>query len=336
MPAIITHSFFAEDSLGNIKDPVLKDKISSRMDLFYLGAQGPDLFFYYKAKPWIKYDGIEKLGNIVHENLVDTFFKESFDYLDSLKGNDGFYDLLTYLAGYMCHYSLDRNTHPLIHYSAGIDNGLTKATRKYYNHHRRLESTIDYFSLIKKGVDPVRFKSFELVSIRKRFEPVLIDYYIFILDKVYGTTITLGQVRSVIHDISRVLKNLYDPIGLKLLLYRLLELLMGARDEITSSMIPRRLINGMDYLNLDHRKWVHPCNPGHSSDESFWDLYNIALDETVKFMDLISVYLKSGRFPDALLDMTSNISYSTGIECGNSSKLKYFDSIYDKVYEPVR
>jgi hypothetical protein len=104
---------------------------------------------------------------------------------------------------------------------------------------------------------------------------------------------------------------------------------MGARDEITSSMIPRRLINGIDYLNLDHHKWMHPCNPGHSSDESFWDLYNMALDETVKFMDLISVYLKSGRFPDALLDMTNNISYSTGIECGNSSKLKYFDSIYD-------
>jgi hypothetical protein len=307
----------------------LKNEISSRIDLFYLGAQGPDIFFYYKAKPWIKYDGVEKLGNIIHENLVDTFFKESFVYLDSLKGNDRFYDLLTYLTGYLCHYSLDRNTHPLIHYSAGIDNGLTKATRKYYNHHRRLESTIDYFSLVKKEICPVRFKSFELVSIRKRFEPVLIDYYIFILDKVYGTTITPRQVRSAINDISRVLKNLYDPIGLKLLLYRLLELLTGARDEITSSMIPRRLINGIDYLNLDHRKWMHPCNAGLSSNESFWDLYDMALDETGKFMDLISLYLESGRFPDALLDMAGNISYSTGIECGNSSELKYFDSIYE-------
>ena len=329
MPAIITHSFFAEDALRNIKDPALKNEISSRIDLFYLGAQGPDIFFYYKAKPWIKYDGVEKLGNIMHENLVDTFFKESFDYLDNLKRDEGFYDLLTYLTGYLCHYSLDRNTHPLIHYSAGIDNGLTKAKRKYYNHHRRLESTIDYFSLVKKGIYPVRFKSFELVSIRKRFEPVLIDYYIFILDKVYSTTITPGQIKSAIHDISRVLKNLYDPIGLKFLLYRLLELLMYARDEITSSMIPRRLINGMDYLNLDHRKWRHPCNASCSSDESFWDLYDMALDEAGKFMDLISVYLESSRFPDVLLDMTGNISYSTGIECGNSSKLKYFDSIYE-------
>ena len=329
MPAIITHSFFAEDTIENIKDSPLKKVISSRRDLFYLGAQGPDIFFYYKAKPWIKYDGVEKLGNIMHENLVDTFFKESFDYLDSLTGSYGFYDILTYLAGYLCHYSLDRKTHPLIHYSAGIDNGLTKATRKYYNYHRRLESTIDYFSLVKRGICPVRFKSFELVSISKKFEPVLIDYYVFILDKVYNATITPGQVRSAVHDISRVLKDLYDPIGLNFLLYRLLELLMDARDEITSSMIPRRLKNGLDYLNLDHHKWTHPCNAGHSSDESFWDLYDMALDETRKFMDLLSDYLKSGCFPDAILDMTGNISYSTGIRCGNSSKLKYFDSIYD-------
>ena len=329
MPAIITHSFFAEDTLRNIKDPLLKSEISSRMDLFYLGAQGPDIFFYYKAKPWIRYDGVEKLGNIMHENLVDTFFKESFDYLDSLKGSSGFYDLLTYLTGYLCHYSLDRNTHPLIHYSAGIDNGLTRATRKYYNHHRRLESPIDYFSLLKMRVDPVRFKAFKLVSIRKRFEPVLIDYYIFILSKVYDTIITSGQARSVIHDISRVLKNLYDPIGLKFLLYRLLELLTGARDEITSSMIPHRLKNGMDYLNLKHRKWTHPCNPGSSSDKSFWDLYATALDETNKFMDLVSDYLENDHFPDALLNITDNISYSTGIKCGNSIELKYFDSIYD-------
>ena len=329
MPAIITHSFFAEDTLRNIKDPVLKNEILSRMDLFYLGAQGPDIFFYYKAKPWIKYDGIEKLGNIMHENRVDTFFEESIYYLEGLKGSSRFYDLLTYLMGYLCHYALDRNTHPLIHYSAGIDNGLIKATRKYYNHHRRLESTIDYFSLLNRGLKPVRFKSFELVSIRKKFEPVLTDYYIFILDKVYNTTISSNQVRSAVHDISRVLKNLYDPTGLKLLLYRLLEFLMRARDEITSSMIPRKLMNGMDYLNLNHRKWIHPCNESFSSNESFWDLYDKSLGEADKFMDLVSGYLKGDRFSDTLLSMTANISYSTGIECGNSKELKFFNSIYD-------
>lgn len=331
MPAIITHSFFAEDTLRNIKDRILKNEISSRIDLFYLGAQGPDIFFYYKAKPWIKYDGVEKLGTIMHENLVDTFFKNSFDYLDGLRGSTGFYDLLTYLAGYLCHYSLDRKTHPLIHYSAGIDNGLTKATRKYYNHHRRLESTIDYFSLLKRGIAPVSFKSFELISTGKRFEPVLIDYYVSMLDKVYNTMITPKQVTSAIHDISSVLKNLYDPLGLKFLIYRLLELIMGTRGEITSSMIPRRLKNGMDYLNLDHRKWIHPCNAGYGSNESFWDLYDRALDEADKFMNFISGYLKNGHFSNNILDMTGNISYSTGIECGNSSELKYFDSIYDQV-----
>ncbi len=329
MPAIVTHSFFADDVLKDIGDSLLKNEISSRRDLFYLGAQGPDIFFYYKANPWIRYDGIEKLGNIMHESMVDSFFKESFGYLDSLTEDNGFYDLLTYLVGYMCHYFLDRTAHPLIHYSAGIDNRLTRATRKYYNHHRRLESTIDYFSLIRRAVDPVSFKSYELVSLRKRFEPVLIGYYIFILDKVYDIVITPEQVRSAIHDISKVLKYLYDPTGLKFLIFRLLELFMGGRDEITSSMLPRKLKNGLDYLNLGHRTWIHPCGINSKSNASFWDLYTEALNETSKSMDLISNYLESGRLPNGLIEMTGNISYSTGIECGNSSQLKYFDSIYD-------
>jgi len=51
LPAIITHSFFAEDSLENIKDPVLKDKISSRMDLFYLEPRVLIYSFIIKPNP---------------------------------------------------------------------------------------------------------------------------------------------------------------------------------------------------------------------------------------------------------------------------------------------
>ena len=61
MPAIITHSFFADDVFEEIKSSKLKEEIIRRRNLFRLGAQGPDIFFYYKAQPWIKYDGIEKL-----------------------------------------------------------------------------------------------------------------------------------------------------------------------------------------------------------------------------------------------------------------------------------
>ncbi len=51
MPAIITHSFFAEDTLRNIKDRILKNEISSRIDLFYLGARVLTYSFIIRQNP---------------------------------------------------------------------------------------------------------------------------------------------------------------------------------------------------------------------------------------------------------------------------------------------
>ncbi|MCJ7665738.1 MAG: hypothetical protein MUO59_03250 [Actinobacteria bacterium] len=113
------------------------------------------------------------------------------------------------------------------------------------------------------------------------------------------------------------------------MIFRLFELSMGARDEINFSMLPCKLNNGPDYLNLSHRIWIHPCCINSKSDASFWDFYRIALDKAKKFMDFISDYLESGSLSNGIAEMIGNISYSTGIECGNSSRLKYFNSIYD-------
>jgi len=330
MPAIVTHSFFADDVLRDIKDPLMKNEISSRRDLFYLGSQGPDIFFYYKGQPWVKYDGIEKLGNIMHDEKVGIFFSESFDYLNKLSRNNEFYDLLSYLAGYLCHYSLDRTTHPFIHYTAGIDTDHNRKTRKYHSYHRKLESTIDYFSLLKRGIAPNLFRGYNLIKIGNSSKPVLRNYYIYILNTIYGTRIDERQADSALTDICEVLKYLYDPTGLKFVLYRLIEIILGQKDEITSSMIPKRINGKFDYLNLGHRTWLHPCDSSKKSKVSFWGLYEEALAEAGKFMDLISFYIDRGELPDTFMQMIDNISYSTGVMCGNDSKLRYFNSIYER------
>ena len=146
MPAIVTHSFFAGDVFDRIPDSRLKDEISVRKNLFRLGAQGPDLFFYYKAVPWVRYDGIEKLGNLMHDEKVGLFYSESFKYLKSLSREKGFFDVSVYIAGYLCHFSLDRTAHPFIHFTSGIDADHNRISWKYHIYHRVLESAIDHLS----------------------------------------------------------------------------------------------------------------------------------------------------------------------------------------------
>lgn len=330
MPAIITHSFFADDVFEGMKPSKLKEEITGRRNLFRLGAQGPDIFFYYKGQPWVKYDGIEKLGNIMHDEKVGIFFSESFDYLNKLPRNNKFYDLLSYLVGYLCHYSLDRTAHPFIHYTAGIDADHSRKTRKYHSYHRKLESTIDYFSLLKRGFTPNLFKGYNLIKIGNSDKPVLRDYYKYILNTIYETRINGKQVDSALTDICEVLKYLYDPIGFKFVLYRLIEIVLGKKDEITSSMIPKRINGKFDYLNLGYKAWLHPCDCSKKSKVSFWGLYEEALAEAGKFMDLVSSYTDRGELPGIFMKIIDNISYSTGVKCGNDSKLRYFDSIYER------
>jgi hypothetical protein len=329
LPAIITHSFFADDVFEELKDCRLKDEIQVKKSLFRLGAQGPDVFFYYKAAPWIPYDGIEKLGNLIHDEKVGHFYSRSFDYLNGMEHDKGFFDLAVYLAGYLCHYSLDRTAHPFIHYTSGIDSDHSRISWKYHIYHRILESTIDYLMLVKKGYDPSKYRSFELVMVPPFSIESVLKYYKHILAEVYGISINRQQTEELITGIYKVMRYLYDPSGMKYYFYRFLEMLMRRPGGITSSMMPRKIDRELDYLNLDHNTWLHPCHKDRSSNDSFWEIYDSAAGEALKTVELFSSFIDSGRLPPSLIKMIGDISYSTGISCNSTSRLTYFDSIFE-------
>lgn len=333
MPAVVTHSFFADDVFEKMKASRLKDEISVRRNLFRLGSQGPDVFFYYKAAPWISYDGLEKLGNLAHDEKVSEFYSKSLEYLIRLKRSKGFYDLGVYLAGYLCHYSLDRTAHPFIHYTSGIDIDHSRISWKYHIYHRILESTIDYFSIMKKGFEPRHYKCHELIQVHPFNIETVLEFYEYITPLVYGIRVDRKQSEELITGIFKVQKYLYDPSGIKYFFYRLLEFLTGRTGGITSSMIPKRLDNRLDYLNLDHKTWHHPCNIDIESEESFWEIYERALIEAEKLMKILSDFIDSGKTPTGLMEVIDDISYSSGVRCGSAEGLKYFDSIFEQVQE---
>jgi hypothetical protein len=330
MPAVVTHSFFADDIFQRMKTSRLKDEISVRRNLFRLGSQGPDVFFYYKAVPWIRYDGLEKLGNLAHDEKVSEFYSESFEYLNRLDRNKGFYDLGVYIAGYLCHYTLDRTAHPFIHYTSGIDAGHNRISWKYHIYHRILESTIDYFSLIKKGLEPRLYKSYEPVQVQHFRIETILEFYEHIIPLIYGYSVDRKQSEELITGIYKVQKYLFDPSGIKYYFYRFLEIMMGRTGGITSSMMPKRLDKRLDYLNLGQGTWYHPCHKDKGSKESFWDIYERSLLEAEEFMKMFSVFIDSGKIPPGLMDLIDDISYSSGVECGSPEALKYFDSIFEK------
>ncbi len=330
MPAFLTHCFFAEDVLKKIKNTNLKQKISKRKALYFLGSQGPDIFFYYRAKPWTKDDGLSKLGLTMHDSKVQDFFIESLKYIKTNEGcQELFDDLSVYVAGYICHYRLDKTAHPLIHYLAGIYKN-TAETKKYHTYHRKLESIIDLLMLKNKNYkSPYKFRGYKLIEKYAKYTSSLLDYYKFILNKVYKTQIKEPQLLTAISDMHDILKLLKDPYGLKWLIYKIIEILLGKNGQITSSMLPRSFNKKADYLNLKNNKWNHPCIKDKIFHSSFIELYKMGAKEAAISVELMQSFLEKNK---GLLEVKSHFkdeSYSTGIKCG-SKELKYFNCIFEK------
>ena len=77
MPSILTHYGFNK-ALFDQKLDFLKDN----EDIYLVGAQGPDPFFFYGILPWLKADNakvVRKYGTVLHK--VDPCDAFSFMYL---------------------------------------------------------------------------------------------------------------------------------------------------------------------------------------------------------------------------------------------------------------
>lgn len=77
MPALLTHYLCGDEMVRSVDIPEVANVINSYRNLFNLGTQGPDVFFYHNAWPWAKGKSLAQIGSRLHVEKVRQFF----DYL---------------------------------------------------------------------------------------------------------------------------------------------------------------------------------------------------------------------------------------------------------------
>src|SRR5574344_1652458 len=108
MPALLTHYLFANEVIG--KD--LKHR-----NLALTSSQGPDIFFYngYSLAKRKTKKEVRAFGNYLHGIDPSPLYKAIIDYANTKQGEEK--DIIyAHLVGMLCHYALDRTTHPYIFY----------------------------------------------------------------------------------------------------------------------------------------------------------------------------------------------------------------------------
>ncbi|KXG43588.1 zinc dependent phospholipase C family protein [Tepidibacillus decaturensis] len=301
MPNVWTHNLFGEHLDKEIGYDFLEHK-----EIYYLGCQGPDPFFYHHFWPWRKDKSVTKIGSLLHKKHCGSFLVEMVQYLkqhpDPL--------LKAYVFGFVSHHLLDRNTHPYIVYRSGEEG----------NKHQKLEIMIDTLMMKRfKGVDTWKTPVFKEIDVGKNLPSQIQQMLIYLIKKVHAEKRPDLQlvINQSYQDMIKALKFLFDPTGIK-------HILLG---EMVSPFSYSKKIPNKDFLNLQHTEWFHPTNGIEGSKESFLDLFDRAKQEAIPIYQCIEDYLRGIKPIEQMQSLIGNVSYETGKPCDAKLENQFFELI---------
>lgn len=104
MPACYAHYRFGQMAADRLPTEYRR-VVRNFRQLFLVGLQGPDIFFYHN--PLVK-DKVVKLGTVFHGQTGREFFSHACTAVNSEAA-------MAYLLGLLGHYCLDALTHPFVH-----------------------------------------------------------------------------------------------------------------------------------------------------------------------------------------------------------------------------
>lgn len=322
MAGTLTHAIFAEDLYSKFDKK--KQKIfQNYLENMKTFAQGHDILFFYYSLNLKKGNYIRKKGSYFHKNNTKKFFINLISYIknNNLENN---IEILSFLYGYICHYSLDHTVHPYVTYKSGIFKSKKKETYKYNSKHSEIETYIDFY-MIKNVKKLDNFSNFCLNY--NKPSKNLIEMINYVFYESYDVK-NIGKYYFKSLNIMKKLYKLlrYDYSGIKLKCYKFIDkFLPKSCKKLYPISYHINLNNDNYYLNLNHKKWNHPRYKNETYNDSFLDLYNKALDEAYNIICAVDKVLYENKSMEYLNKYFLNLSFSSGKDCNDKTKNKYFE-----------
>ena len=325
MPNIITHNLFAEEVARKCRKKDIRDLIEAHMQIYGIGANGPDFLFFYHMRPWEVYKehSLNHIGSVLHEKYVNAFYESAVKTICREKNADVKERELAYLMGHLCHWALDMTTHPYIFYRTGNCQGESASM------HHRFESMIDAMMLQRyRDCDIKTYRCFENCEYDDEMLKAIARIYVNAVQDALGQRVKVHALREALDGWYEIQKWLYDPSGKKQKIVQLIEKVIGKPWVVSGNIVPCTTDESVDVLNLQKNIWMHPCDDAALSIASFPDMFEEAMELALCVIERLYGCVEYGADVALLCKVLGDRAYDTGRE--GEVEMKYFDVIYDE------
>lgn len=262
MPAATTHLECSKDIYEQL-DKHIKSKISN-INLYYLGAQGPDIFFFEKFGLGNK---LKRIGNYMHQYQIYPIIKYMEGYTKDIDP-----DLYSYFCGYLTHYALDSYAHPIV-YNRSVYGNLGNDPELTI--HFRIEAFYDKYVLNQKNRDITSFDTDKSLTISKNDALKLAKMYQQLFKDLLNQDIKIKSLTNTFNHIPKVLSFLKPNSYLKYKLLFLIEKLIMPNHLATSLMLYHDFGKNNDFvLNSNNEAFINVKDSNIIYTDSFDQLYS--------------------------------------------------------------
>lgn len=324
MPNIITHKLFAERVFENLNKHDIRSIIEKYPQIYYIGSNGPDFLFFYHAKPWESYKKhtLNRLGSQMHSSHINEFYETALQCIQNQTRQDVKEMMMSYLFGHLCHWALDKTTHPYIFHKTGDCKGKSAAM------HHRFESMMDTLMLEKlKGMDIKDYPAYKICEYDEDILRAIARIYVPVAKAVYHQEIKVFALREALNSWYDIQKMLHDPRNIKFSILQGVERVVRKPYAISGNIVKCRAEEQYDILNEEKGSWVHPCDEHISSTASFLELFEEASIVAQHVIEKAYGCLEYNSDVQNVMDILQNQAYDTGMD--GEKTFQFFDVIYE-------
>lgn len=302
MPAAYIHEQIVKKAIKRFK--TLPSGFGDNQDVLEIGAQGPDILFFYNILNVFNKNHIpNKLGVQMHHERIGLFLHHLL-----LKTKETMGSSYAYLMGFVAHYATDCTIHPFVYAMSNNEDGSENETK-----HLVLETQFDTWyhqNSGNKGIPRQVSCIKRLTNMQKNdIANVLSDA----CQKVFPEAgLKPVHVYKTISDMNKVVSTLYSPHKVKYHIFKLIEKIVGHKDIINRHTVAQTLPS-YDFLNNKKKSWKNPWDDKNVYTYSFIELFDMAVELSYKYMTTVVDYLENRLTIDEAMHVLGGNSFSSGL-----------------------